>query len=608
MNTIARVVCSMSLLAGLAFAAPEAAAAPVYNWSGFYVTKDTGMAQYSAQLPAPSGAGGLAQLYIGSENFGTGPGKVNAVSTQGVTQTWTTPTEDSSVDFFGAILSFYTGNIAMMGTDSAHVYLFDGNGTWTNITPTAASFASNRGVYSGVQFGQKLFIGTGGNVGSAQIWSFDGTQWAQQSLPGFPGDNYYVWTMVVFNGSVYIGTVDYTQAAQVWRYDGTTWSMMTIPGFSNNNYAIASMAVFNGKLYIGTSNTLGAGAEIWSFDGSNWTKLTGFGRNDSATSMTAYNGALYIGTTNYAQGAVAQLWAYDGTTLSQVTVPGAFASGGNSGIVSLGVANGTLYAGTYNQTGAELWSITSSGSSGPAANLPGALSGLWWNPNESGWGIDFTQRGAAIFAAWFTYDASGKPMWYVASDCVGASGSSGTCNGTLYQVSGPAFFGTSFNPQQVNEAAAGNLSVSFQDTSNASMTYTVAGQTRTVAITRQPVGVGSTVAPVDYTDLWWNPNESGWGMAMAQQFGNIFLAWFVYQSNGQPMWYVASSCLISGSSCSGTLYATTGPPFGPAFDPTQVRISSVGSVTVNFVDANDAVLSYTVNGVPGTKNITRQLF
>ena len=140
------------------------------------------------------------------------------------------------------------------------------------------------------------------------------------------------------------------------------------------------------------------------------------------------------------------------------------------------------------------------------------------------------------------------------------------------------------------------------------MTYTVAGQTRTVAITRQSVAFGSGVASVDYTDLWWNPNESGWGMAMAQQTGNIFLAWYVYQSNGQPTWYVASNCSINADTCSGNLYATTGPAFGPTFDPTQVHVTTVGTIFVNFTDPNNASLTYTVNGVSGTKNITRELF
>src|SRR5206468_650585 len=46
-------------------------------------------------------------------------------------------------------------------------------------------------------------------------------------------------------------------------------------------------------------------------------------------------------------------------------------------------------------------------------NLPGGLSGLWWNPSESGWGVHFTQRRNILFAAWYTYDTTGAPKWYV---------------------------------------------------------------------------------------------------------------------------------------------------------------------------------------------------
>jgi hypothetical protein len=174
-------------------------------------------------------------------------------------------------------------------------------------------------------------------------------------------------------------------------------------------------------------------------------------------------------------------------------------------------------------------------------------------------------------------------------------------------VNGPTFFGTAFNSSLVNVASAGSLRVAFTDANSGSTTYTVGSFTRTVAITRQPVGVGTVVPAVDYSDLWWNPNESGWGMAMAQQNANIFLAWYVYDASGKPVWYVASNCVVSGSSCSGALYSTTGPPFGPTFSG-PIQVTTAGSVIVSFIDANNAVLSYTVRSVTATKTITRQIF
>lgn len=244
-----------------------------------------------------------------------------------------------------------------------------------------------------------------------------------------------------------------------------------------------------------------------------------------------------------------------------------------------------------------------------AGNMPGPLSGLWWNSIETGWGIHFSQRRNVIFAAWYTYDANGDPKWYVASNCMlpAAEATSGTCNGTLYEVNGPTFFGTTFDPGAVNVLQAGSLSVSFQDTGKGLMTYTVGSQTRTVAIARQPISSGS-VPVLDYTDLWWNPNESGWGLAITQQASVMFVVWYVYDSAGKPTWYVASNCAVSGSHCSGKLYRTTGPAFGPTFDWRQVRSFEVGTVTLTFSDPNNGTLSYTVDGVFGTKAITRQLF
>jgi hypothetical protein len=96
-------------------------------------------------------------------------------------------------------------------------------------------------------------------------------------------------------------------------------------------------------------------------------------------------------------------------------------------------------------------------------------------------------------------------------------------------------------------------------------------------------------------------------MAMAQQFGITFLAWYVYDSNGKPTWLVAT-CTMSGTNCAGTLYRTTGPPFGPTFNPSAVQATPAGTISVSFTDPNNAILNYTVDGVSGTKQVTRQLF
>ena len=274
------------------------------------------------------------------------------------------------------------------------------------------------------------------------------------------------------------------------------------------------------------------------------------------------------------------------------------------GTSATAMLNSGRYQGAVTISGASQCTATISAAAAPTS--PDALTGLWWNAAESGWGIHLTQRASNIFAAWYTYDSAGKPKWYVAT-CAGISGVTGTCNGTLYEVSGPHFFGTAFNPTLVNASSSGAMQVTFSSAQAASMTYTVAGQTRTVALTRQPLATGTIPPAVDYSDIWWNPSESGWGMAIAQQYGTAFLAWYVYDDAGKPTWLVAT-CAMSGSSCTGILYATTGPPFGSTFNSTLVQASPAGTITVNFIDANHALISYTTDGVTSVELITRQLF
>jgi len=190
----------------------------------------------------------------------------------------------------------------------------------------------------------------------------------------------------------------------------------------------------------------------------------------------------------------------------------------------------------------------------------------------------------------------------------GATGTSGTCSGQLFEVTGPRFFGVVFDTRQVNATAAGTLQVTFQNADNASMTYSgVAGQTRTVTIVRQPLATGAAPA-VNYTDIWWGGSaESGWGMAVTQQANTVFLAWYVYDNNAKPTWFVAL-CTVNGTVCNGDLLRTMGPAFGPQFDSSKVMVFTAGTVSVTFTDANDATLNYTVDGVTSTKSITRQVF
>ena len=114
----------------------------------------------------------------------------------------------------------------------------------------------------------------------------------------------------------------------------------------------------------------------------------------------------------------------------------------------------------------------------------------------------------------------------------------------------------------------------------------------------------------DYTDLWWSPNESGWGLSITQHASHrIFAAWFTYGPDGKATWYtMPGGTWSSPTTFTGNLFTASGPASNGPFDPGQVVTTQVGSATLSFSDANNGTLAYTVNGVSARKTITRQPF
>lgn len=122
-----------------------------------------------------------------------------------------------------------------------------------------------------------------------------------------------------------------------------------------------------------------------------------------------------------------------------------------------------------------------------------------------------------------------------------------------------------------------------------------------------PLPASGNTFGIDYTDLWYNPVEAGWGINLVHQYNTIFATMFVYEADRSPHWFVASEMNGSGTSYSGTLFQTSGPGYQGAWTG-GVTVPAVGSISINFTSANTATMSYTANGVVITKSITRQTF
>lgn len=113
-------------------------------------------------------------------------------------------------------------------------------------------------------------------------------------------------------------------------------------------------------------------------------------------------------------------------------------------------------------------------------------------------------------------------------------------------------------------------------------------------------------AATDYTDLWWDSFESGWGVNFIQADDFIFSTFFIYGPSGQPTWYTGQLQLDANQNWIGPLYVTSGTYFGSPWNPGNSGIRQVGSVS--FVPATEAsgTLSYAVDGVIVSKQVVRQ--
>jgi hypothetical protein len=117
----------------------------------------------------------------------------------------------------------------------------------------------------------------------------------------------------------------------------------------------------------------------------------------------------------------------------------------------------------------------------------------------------------------------------------------------------------------------------------------------------------------EYTDLWWNPAESGWGLTVTQQGSVAFLTLFVYGADGKATWFSSPATFQANDSngnptYSGPLFQSTGPAFSATYDAAAVHATAMGTASFTATGSSSADLAYTVSGVSVSKSLIRQTF
>jgi len=260
---------------------------------------------------------------------------------------------------------------------------------------------------------------------------------------------------------------------------------------------------------------------------------------------------------------------------------------------------------------------------GSAFQINAGHSGAWFNQVTSGQGllIDVEPEEQFMFVSWFTYTdaASDNPFeqrWLTAQ----GNYSGDTAELGLWETLGGRFD----DPQEVTNTQIGEVTLSFTDCGQGQMTYNIDGEELQgeFPLIRVIPGSGNicdglsgnTTQAVDINagmdGAWFDLNTSGQGFFIDAhpdpEGGNfIFVAWFTYgEDTASGLRWLTAQGGFEGSIAEIDVWEVTGGSFD---DPQPISREIVGTMSIDFTDCNNALLSYSLtdNGAEGDIDITR---
>ena len=232
---------------------------------------------------------------------------------------------------------------------------------------------------------------------------------------------------------------------------------------------------------------------------------------------------------------------------------------------------------------------------------PANLTDLWFNPQEPGWGLFVEQQSTTAFAALFTYSASGEATWLVMSS--GARQPDGSFSGVLFRTDGPSrATGANVTPVGIMRLVPG--------TDGLTLTYVAEGNSVTKKVQRfaaegNPRACrwsanpdATPVAQANFTALWSNPVDPGWGLAVSHRRQSLFAVLFTYDEQGRPAWRVMSNGRQQAAGqFSGDLYKVA-----------KGRVEAVGTMSLRFGAADEGLVTYRLDGTDFRAPLLKQRF
>jgi CubicO group peptidase (beta-lactamase class C family) len=220
-------------------------------------------------------------------------------------------------------------------------------------------------------------------------------------------------------------------------------------------------------------------------------------------------------------------------------------------------------------------------------------SGWWWAPSAPGMGLGIETSGSNAAVGAYLYDTDGSAVWYIAMGAL--SGSS--FSGSMVEYAGGQTLGGSYRANSVNRIA-GTMSIAFTSATTGTLTWPGGS----VAIERFNITSGGVSAGSASGDpqkgWWWGASESGRGYFIETQGANrtLFMAAYMYDTDGSAVWYSASGDLQTSVSGTGRTFTGTlseyanGQTLGGAYQAPTV-MATRGTISIEFTTTTTATLT-----------------
>lgn len=235
--------------------------------------------------------------------------------------------------------------------------------------------------------------------------------------------------------------------------------------------------------------------------------------------------------------------------------------------------------------------------------------GAWWaGEAENGWGFSLVQSGNTLAAGWYYYDDAGKPTWAIMPGCTWDA-SYNICSGQVTTATG-SWLGN-YDASKYTPTTIGSAMLRFNGAGAAVFEWDIGGKRAQKSISRLTFGGGVAPSTTNYSGVWsGGTSQNGWGLALFQQQATIAGAWYTFDNAGKAVWYLLNggSWSADGSYVAPLVRATGSPLIGATYNPALFKPETAGTLTLRFAADGTAAMTYTVDGVTQTKQITKLAF